>query len=242
MRLTGDDQEAPMMRPTVRDIMTTDVATVRADATFEEIARVLITRKVSGVPVVDADGRVAGVVSEADLLPKEEFKSLTGDHPDLARRAAKAARAKVARAKVGGDIAAELMSTPVVTTAPDAPVAEAARTLAEHDVKRLPVVDEGRLAGIVSRADVLRVFLKPDEEIGDLVMEEVVKRCLWEEPEYGTVDVADGVVTLGGRLRLRSLIPIVVRLTAAIDGVVGVVDELTYVQDDTTAEYRRYWR
>jgi CBS domain-containing protein len=225
------------MRLTVHDVMTTDVVTVRTDATFKEIARALSTREVSGLPVVDAGGKVVGVVSEADLLPKEEFKSVTGERPHLTRRAAKAARAKAA-----GDTAAELMSSPVATIASDAPVAEAARTLAEHGIKRLPVVDRGRLVGIVSRADVLRVFLKSDEEIGDLVMEEVVKRCLWEDPEYVTVDVANGIVTLGGRLRYKSLIPIAVRLTAAVDGVVDVVDELTYDRDDTTAEHQRYWR
>lgn len=226
-----------MMRPTVRDVMTTDVATVRTDATFKEIARVLMTRQVSGLPVVAADGTVVGVVSEADLLPKEEFKSVIDERPNLPRRAA-----KVARAKAVGATAAELMSSPAVAIAPDAPVAEAARTLAEHDIKRLPVVVEGRLVGVVSRADVLKVFLKSDAEIGDLVMEEVVKRCLWEDPEFVTVDVENGIVTLGGTLQLKSLIPIAVRLTAAIDGVVDVVDKLTYERDDTTAESQRYWR
>ncbi|HEU5161007.1 MAG TPA: CBS domain-containing protein [Streptosporangiaceae bacterium] len=225
------------MRPTVRDVMTTDVATVRTDATFKEIARVLMTRQVSGLPVVAADGTVVGVVSEADLLPKEEFKSVIDERPNLPRRAA-----KVARAKAVGATAAELMSSPAVAIAPDAPVAEAARTLAEHDIKRLPVVVEGRLVGVVSRADVLKVFLKSDAEIGDLVMEEVVKRCLWEDPEFVTVDVENGIVTLGGTLQLKSLIPIAVRLTAAIDGVVDVVDKLTYERDDTTAESQRYWR
>jgi CBS domain-containing protein len=226
-----------MMRPTVRDVMTTDVATVRTDATFKQIARTLAARRVSGLPVVDAAGAVVGVVSEADLLPKEEFKSVTDERPHLPRRAV-----RTARAKAGGDTAAELMSSPVVTIASDAPVAEAARTLAEHDIKRLPVVDGGRLVGIVSRADVLKVFLKSDKEIGDLVVEEVVKRCLWEDPEYVTVEVEGGIVTLGGRLRLRSLIPIAVRLTAAIDGVVDVVEELAYELDDTKPEYQRYWR
>jgi CBS domain-containing protein len=226
-----------MMRATVRDVMTADVATVSTEAEFKQIARVLVDRKVSGLPVVDADGTVVGVVSEADLLPKEEFKSLTDERPNLARRAA-----RLARAKAAGDTAAELMSAPAVTIAPDAPVAEAARTLAEQGIKRLPVVDGDRLVGIVSRADVLRVFLKSDAEIGDLVTEEVVKRCLWEVPEYVTVDVENGVVTLGGKLELKSMIPVAVRLTAAIDGVVDVVDELTYVRDDTTAESQRYWR
>jgi CBS-domain-containing membrane protein len=229
--------EAPMMRSTVGDVMTADVVTVRTDATFKEIARVLITRKVSGLPVVDAEGTLVGVVSEADLLPKEELKSATGERPELQLRAA-----TTARVKAGGDTAGELMSNPVATIASDASVVEAARTLAEHDIKRLPVVDHGRLVGIVSRADVLSVFLNSDEQIGDLVMEEVVKRCLWEGPEYVSVEVENGIVTLGGRLQLKSLIPIALRLTAAIDGVVDVIDRLTYVQDDTTPEFQRYWR
>ncbi|HEY7488466.1 MAG TPA: CBS domain-containing protein [Streptosporangiaceae bacterium] len=226
-----------MMRQTVHDIMTTDVATVRVEATFKEIAQVLTERRVSGVPVVDADGKVVGIVSEADLLPKEEFKSAIDERPRLTRRAA-----KVARAKANGDTAGELMSTPAVTIKADATVAEAARSLAEHGVKRLPVVRAGRLVGIVSRADVLKVFLKPDADIGRLVMDEVIKRCLWENPEYVTVEVKEGIVTLGGTLQTKSLIPIAVRLTAAIDGVVDVVDELNYVEDDTTPEYQRYRR
>jgi CBS domain-containing protein len=217
--------------------MTTDVATVRVEATFKEIAQVLTERRVSGVPVVDADGKVVGIVSEADLLPKEEFKSAIDERPRLTRRAA-----KVARAKANGDTAGELMSTPAVTIKADATVAEAARSLAEHGVKRLPVVRAGRLVGIVSRADVLKVFLKPDADIGRLVMDEVIKRCLWENPEYVTVEVKEGIVTLGGTLQTKSLIPIAVRLTAAIDGVVDVVDELNYVEDDTTPEYQRYRR
>jgi CBS domain-containing protein len=225
------------MRQTVHDIMTTDVATVRVEATFKEIAQVLTERRVSGVPVVDADGKVVGIVSEADLLPKEEFKSAIDERPRLTRRAA-----KVARAKANGDTAGELMSTPAVTIKADATVAEAARSLAEHGVKRLPVVRAGRLVGIVSRADVLKVFLKPDADIGRLVMDEVIKRCLWENPEYVTVEVKEGIVTLGGTLQTKSLIPIAVRLTAAIDGVVDVVDELNYVEDDTTPEYQRYRR
>lgn len=227
-----------MMRATVRDIMTTGVVVVTPESTFKDVAYLLAERRISGAPVVAADGKVIGVVSEADLLPKEEFKSVAGDEgPHLTRRAA-----KQARVRAGGDTAAELMSSPAVTVASDAPVAEAARTLAEHGVKRLPVVDDDRLVGIVSRADILKVFLRSDADIGHLVMEEVVKRCLWEDPEYVTVNVKDGIVTLGGRLQLKSLIPIAVHLTAAIDGVVDVIDDLSYARDDTTPEHQRYWR
>jgi CBS domain-containing protein len=227
-----------MTRATVHDIMTTDVATVGPGSTFKDIAGLLTERRVSGVPVVAAGGKVIGVISEADLLPKEEFKSVTGDErPHLTRRAA-----KQARVRADADTAAELMSSPAVTITAAASVAEAARTLAEHGIKRLPVVDGDRLVGIVSRADVLKVFLKSDADIGHRVMEEVVKRCLWEDPEYVTVNVQDGIVTLGGRLQLKSLIPIAVRLTAAIDGVVDVIDDLNYERDDTTREYQRYWR
>lgn len=218
-----------MLRPTVRDVMTTDVITVPTDATFKEIARVLSMRRVSGVPVVDGAGTVVGVVSEADLLPDMGNTSI-------------AMPEETAKGRTGGDTVADLMSSPVVTISSDAPVAAAARALAENEIKRLPVVDAGRLVGIVCRADVLKIFLHADDEIGHHVVQKVLKCFLWKHPGYVTVQVKDGVVTLGGQLRMRSLTKNAVQLTAAIDGVVGVVDELTYLQDDTASQRRHDWR
>jgi CBS domain-containing protein len=217
------------MRRRVRDVMTSDVCTVDQDASFKQVAELLAERRVSALPVLDGDGRVVGVVSEADLLLKEEFP----DGP-AGGRVFEGRRRRAARAKAAGDSVAELMTSPAVTVGPDVPVAEAARLLHRHGVKRLPVVDPaGPLLGIVSRADLLKVFLRSDDEIASDVRQEVLLRSLWVDPDSVTVDVRDGVVTLGGRLERRSQATIAVSLVHALDGVVDVVDRLTFELDDT---------
>ena len=126
------------------------------------------------------------------------------------------------------------MTSPAVTVGPDATVAEAARLLHRHGIKRLPVVDPaGPLLGIVSRADLLKVFLRSDAEIAQEVRQEVLLRAMWVDPDTVTVKVRDGVVTLIGELERRSLIPIAVSLVHGIDGVVDVVDRLTFEIDDS---------
>jgi CBS domain-containing protein len=142
-----------MSRWTVEDVMTIEVVSVRPDASFQVVADLLLSRGISAVPVVDADSRVLGVVSEADLLAKLEF--VDGDDerpPDPA-----------ARHKIAATVASELMSAPAVTIGDAASVVEAAKLLESAGVKRLPVVDDsGRLVGIVSRHDLLRVFRHSD--------------------------------------------------------------------------------
>ena len=149
------------MRRKVRDVMTTDVAYAHEGTSYKELVRLLATRGVSAVPVVDDQRHVLGVVSEADLLLKQQ-------HPadEFQRFLLEGKRRRLERAKAGGVAAAELMTRPAVTVGPEATVAEAARLLRKHLVKRLPVVDPlGRLVGIVSRSDLLTVFLRPDEQI-----------------------------------------------------------------------------
>jgi CBS-domain-containing membrane protein len=216
------------MRKRVRDVMTTDVCTVDQETPFKRVAELLADRRVSALPVLDRDGRVAGIVSEADLLLKEEFPE---GPPDA--RLFEGRRRRAVRAKATAATAAELMTSPAVTVGPDASVAEAARLLHRHGVKRLPVVDPaGPLVGIVSRADLLKVFLRPDEEIAADVRQEVLLRSLWVDPDSIGVVVRDGVVTLTGRLERLSQLEIAVSLVHALDGVVDVVDELDYEVDD----------
>ncbi|KPI05290.1 putative signal transduction protein with CBS domain containing protein [Actinobacteria bacterium OK074] len=141
----------------VSDVMTRTVAAVGRGARFKEIVRTMQDRKVSGLPVLEGEGRVVGVVSEADLLPKEEFRDSDPDRGTQLRRLSDLAKA-------GALTAGELMTSPALTIRPDAPLAQAARTMARAGVKRLPVVDDlGLLEGIVSRADLLKVFLWDDE-------------------------------------------------------------------------------
>lgn len=200
----------------VGDVMTRDVARVERGAAFKEIVRVLTERKVSALPVVDAAGRVVGVVSEADLLPKEEFRDSDPDRRTQLRRLSDLAKA-------GSVTAGELMTSPALTVTADETLAQAARTMAHARVKRLPVVDAaGLLAGIVSRADLLKVFLREDEDIAEEVRREVVA-YLFPGPASGVrVTVTEGVVMLHGRVRDRSLVPVAARLVRAVEGVVDV--------------------
>jgi CBS-domain-containing membrane protein len=209
--------------------MTPDVVTVHEHASFKDIATLIAERRVSAVPVLDREGRVLGIVSEADLVLKEEFPEGPAGGRLLQGR-----RQREDRAKAAGDIAAELMTAPAVTVGPDATVAEAARLLHRHGIKRMPVVDPaGSLLGIVSRADLLKLFLRSDADIAREIRQEVLLRSMWMDPDTVVVDVRDGVVTLTGQLERRSLIPITVSLVRGHDGVVDVVDRLTFELDDT---------
>ncbi|MFE7607050.1 CBS domain-containing protein [Streptomyces celluloflavus] len=126
------------------------------------------------------------------------------------------------------------MSRPVVTVHAEVPIAEAARTMARHRVERLPVVDEeDRLVGIVTRRDLLQVFLRPDADIRREVIDDVIVAAMWLTADTLDVHVLDGVVTMRGQVERRSEIPVLLRLTERVDGVVSVVDELTYRVDDS---------
>jgi CBS domain-containing protein len=222
----------------VRDVMTTDVATVEEGTPYREIVVVLTGRRVSAVPVVDEFRRVVGVVSEADLLPKVEFAG----EPQV-RHFLELRRRRDARSKAGGDTARDLMSTPAVTIQPDSSLAAAARLMDKESVKRLPVVDElGRLVGVVSRTDLLQVYRRPDDEIRAEVVEEVLRRSLWLEPGQVKTEVYNGVVTLTGQLDNKTLALLAVRLTESVAGVVEVVDQLGYDFDDTALTSSRSFR
>ncbi|GGO16648.1 hypothetical protein GCM10010116_33570 [Microbispora rosea subsp. aerata] len=232
------------MRTKVQDVMTTDVASVHADTPFKDIAEVLIARAVSAVPVVDGDGRVLGVVSEADLLRKEEFREQyyhEGYRPPLrARLRARLGQQGGVRTKAAGETAADLMTSPAVTATPDTTTVAAARLMDEHGVKRLPVVDsDGRLRGVVSRHDLLKTFVRPDGEIEREVRTEVLGRSLWADTSKVGVHVHQGVVTLTGRMDRHSDARIAVRMTRRVSGVVDVVDELRWDEDDAPGRLGR---
>ncbi len=220
----------------VRDVMTSNVVAVRERTGYKEIVEVLVGFKVSAVPVLDAEYRVVGIVSEADLLSKAEFADEHVQAPLFERR-----RRRVAREKAAGETASELMTSPAITTGPEASVVEAARLMAAERVKRLPVVgDQGRLIGIVARSDLLRPYLRPDDGIRDEVAHEVLGKTMGIRPPEVEVRVADGVVTLHGSVDRRSTATIAVRLARAVSGVVDVVDELAYEHDDTEDLHRKY--
>ncbi|AJZ83745.1 CBS domain-containing protein [Streptomyces antimycoticus] len=205
----------------VSDVMTHTVVAVGREAPFKEIVRTLEQWRVSALPVLEGEGRVIGVVSEADLLPKEEFRdsdpARSAQLPDLP-----------GIAKAGAVTADELMTAPAITVHASATLAEAARIMTHKRVKRLPVVDEeGRLEGIVSRADLLKVFLRPDSDIEEEVRREVVAHLFPAAGETVRVSVDEGVVTLTGRVKEAVLIPAAARLIRAIEGVVDFDNHLT---------------
>jgi CBS domain-containing protein len=212
-------------------MMTRDVACAHEDTPYKELVKLLASRRVSALPVVDKRGRVLGVVSEADLLRKQQQQPVRP-----VARLLSARRRRRERAKAEATVAAELMTRPAVTVDPLATVTEAARRMHRAGVKRLPVVDVvGRLVGIVSRVDLLRSFLRPDKELRQEIVEDVIFGDLFMAPNRFDVDVQDGVVTLQGRCERRSLIPTVLRAVAAVDGVVRVVNRLSYDVDDVSA-------
>jgi|RifCSP16_2_1023846.scaffolds.fasta_scaffold124272_1 CBS domain-containing protein len=216
------------MKPTVSHVMTPGVVTVDALAPFKEVVRLMQEHRVSALPVVDTDGVLVGIVSEGDLILKEDPELGGGGHLFESRRHAKD------RSKAAGKSAYELMSTPVISVAPDASLGEAARKMHRAEVKRLPVVDaHGHLVGIVSRADLLRVFLREDAEIALEIRDDVIRRTLWIDPDTIRIVVREGVVTMQGQIERRSLLPILERLVASIEGVVAVDDRLSYAVDDT---------
>ncbi|MCF1595876.1 CBS domain-containing protein [Streptomyces muensis] len=191
----------------VGSVMTTDVVRVSYGTPFKEVARLLADHGISGLLVVDEDGMVIGVISETDLVARQA--ATPGPYEPRRRSAFLSGLTRGARrqaAKVHARTAGRLTSTPPVTAHADDTIVEAARTMAQHQVERLPVLDEAdRLVGIVPRRDLLQVFLRPDKE---------------------------GVVTLTGHMERKSETQIALSMTARIDGVVGVVDRLTYRLDD----------
>jgi len=208
----------------VSDVMTTSVVTVDRITPYKEIARLLAEHRISGVPVLKMGREVAGVVTEADLVAAQA---------DAMRRLRAAARPSWLRGRQRHPAvtAGELMTSPAVTIGPFATVPAAARLMSDHHVRRLPVVDEhGRLIGIVSRRDLLSVFLRPDEDIADDIRT-VLDEVLAEGPDDADVSVRNGIVTLTGTLDPHAgphgdLIPVAMRLMWDIDGVVDIIDRL----------------
>ncbi len=220
------------MRSQVQDVMTTVVVTVEKDTPYRDIVALLRRHRIGAVPVVDADGQVAGVVSESDLLLKEENVDALLDRPWLAP-----GRRPLDREKVAATVAENLMTAPAVSVCGTTLVAEAARIMRAHGIKHLTVVDTvtGRLRGIVSRGDLLAVYLRPGEEIRDEITATVLAEIFPTVATGVSVEVREGVVTLHGTVEKPSLVGALVRGIYGVEGVVRVENRLSSAQAGTAA-------
>lgn len=212
----------------VGQVMTRDVVSVTPETPIKDVATLLVERGISGLPVCGADGAVVGVLSEADLLVKQggPQRSSGGLFSWLVDTAAAPDVAKL-RAHTAG----EAMTSPAITVDAATPVAEAARTMVELGVNRLPVVDDGKLAGIVTRADLVRLFTRRDEEIAQEIREDVAGRMLWIDANRLEVEVERGEVLLRGQLDTELEAELLERRIPLVPGVVGVRSELTWALD-----------
>lgn len=220
-----------MWEPTVESVMTKQVVTAALHTPFKELVTLMSEHHVSGVPVVDRNGKLVGVVSESDTLAKQEYEGGTAARPWFGRRSRRERWHKAA-----GLTAVDLMTAPAVSIGATASVSVAARLLAENNLRRLCVVDEhAALVGIVSRRDVIRTFLRDDDEIRADVHEHVFKHGMWIFPGSLEAEVTDGVVTLTGSVKRRTTGQVAGQLAQAVPGVVGVRNNVRYETDDTSS-------
>ena len=208
----------------VVDAMSADVHTVAPETPLKDAAALLARHRISGLPVLE-DGIVVGVISEADIVVRstggQEPRSLLGKLFGGRRRE-----------DVGPTHIRQAMSSPAITIAPDRPVAEAARVMVEHRVNRLPVADGSRLVGIVTRADIVRAFVRPDEELEREIREDVAEKALWIDSKTLDIRVDRGVAKLSGEVERPADADLLQRFTAAVPGVVSVDSALRWRLDE----------
>jgi CBS domain-containing protein len=216
----------------IKELMSENPIAVGPETPLREVAILLAEHGISGLPVVGERLEVLGVVSEADILVKEQGPAtrrggivswlLADGVPDPAKLAARTA--------------GEAMTSPAITVGPDAHVYYAARLMTENRIKRLPVVDShGTLVGIVTRADLVRAFARPDHEIEREIREDVMRRILWLEAPSVVVRVERGEARLSGRLDGRADAELLEQFVARVPGVVAVHSTLRWSWDDRKA-------
>jgi CBS domain-containing protein len=210
----------------INEVMTEDVLTVTTGKTLKKTAQLLADTGISGMPVVDDEGNLVGVISEADILFKERSPERRRGgsfawlfFPDLLEN----------EAKLDARTAGEAMSAPPVTIGPDRPVGEAAARMLDEGVNRLPVVDDdGKLIGIVTRADLVRAFTRSDGEIETEIRKELIGRTFWLEPAGLNMRVRDGEVAIAGEVETKSDAELLPELIGQVTGVVSVDSKLTW--------------
>jgi CBS domain-containing protein len=209
--------------------MTAEVLTVSPETPLKDVAAILAEHGISGVPVCDAGGRVLGVVSEGDILFKEQ--GVRERHGGALAWLVDGSRWQDTL-KASARTAGEAMTSPAITITQDRPAAAAARIMLDRAVNRLPVVRDGVLVGIVSRSDLVRAFTRSDEEIVTEIREDVLRRALWLDPDSVEITVRRGEVHLAGEIEAKSDAEVLTKLVARIPGVVSVGSDVLYRVDD----------
>ena len=206
----------------VRDLMTIDVVTVTTDVSLKEVARLMVDRQISGVPVVGPSNAIVGIITEADFLIRDAGtkRRLLGALFD-------------GNAPLVTDTVGEAMTPHPVVIYAEASLAEAGRSMVTHGVKRLPVVDvDGHVVGIVSRSDIVRAFARPDDVIEDEIRHDILRRVLLFDPDLVRVAVEDGVVGLDGALPEKADVRLFEELVRRVDGVVRLESKLRWDTDE----------
>lgn len=213
----------------VQDLMTRNVLTVRSSTALKDAAALLAEHRISGLPVVDGERRVLGVLSEGDILFKE---SGTVEKQGFFDRLL-AVPATGVELKLAAKTAGEAMSAPALTIGPRRPVTEAATRMIEEGVNRLPVVDDDeRLIGIITRADLVRAFVRSDAEVEHEIREDVIRRTLWMEPDTIQVEVHGGEVHLTGEVETKGDAELIPTFVQRVPGVVAVLSKLRWREEN----------
>lgn len=214
----------------LRDLMTTTVLCIGPDASLKEAARRMLEAGVSGMPVTDDDGALVGVITEADFV-KTEAGRRRSERRSLLRWLTHHHEIPVDEIRVG-----DVMTAGVITLTPEADHADAARLMEKARIKRIPIVEDDTLVGMVSRSDIMRAFARPDGEIVRELEDHVMRKVLWIDPSSVRVMCEDGNVTLSGQLETRSDAELLVELASRLDGVVSVKSTLSWSVDNTKLE------
>lgn len=215
-----------------RELMSTPVVTIHPEASLKDLAELMVAHRVSGVPVVDRGGMLIGVVSESDVMEKIDGAAGADAEGGLPRLLTALSKALDGSSKPTARAVADLMTTRVVTAGPDATVQELVHLMIAYDINRVPVVETGRLVGIVTRADILRTVVRPDAAI-ETDLRWRIAHELWIDPEALQISCRNGIVTLAGTVDTHADAELVRRWAAKTEGVVDVEDRgLRYSIDE----------
>lgn len=216
----------------VQDVMTRTVISVRPDTPLREVAQVLDEHRISGVAVTDEAGTLLGVVSEADFLVEAQGGPAAARRSPIARLFGRSGDTGTPGERHYASTASQLMTSPVITIGPDALIPDAAALMTRERINRLPVVEDGKLVGIITRADLVRTYVRTDDQLAESIREDVLVKTLWLDPNAFEVSVTDGVATIRGRVDRRSSAEMIARTAVLVPGVRDVVSEVTWTIDD----------